>query len=141
MNGKRAAMFGSLVDIKNVNAHRCARLTIDVPAEHAAEIVAMFGWPTMADPVPVAVARMAGGWEKKETRSLAQQAGALCANAVFQIFLDCQSEEECANAVRGLCGVKSRSEIRAGTEAGEAWLDLVQRFHGWQEAERSGVEQ
>ena len=141
MNGRRAAMFGSLVDIKNVNSHKSVRLTIDIPAEQAPEVVEMFGWPTQAQPLPVAIARMAGGWEKKETRSLAQQAGALCANAVFQVFLDCQSEEECANAVRGLCGVESRSEIMAGTPAGETWLDLVQRFHGWQEAERSGVEQ
>ena len=141
MNGRRAAMFGSLVDLKNVNSHKSVRLTIDIPAEQASEVVEMFGWPTQAQPVPVAIARMAGGWEKKETRSLAQQAGALCANAVFQVFLDCQTETDAAEAVRGLCGVESRSEIRAGTPAGEAWLDLVQRFHGWQEAERSGVEQ
>jgi hypothetical protein len=60
---------------------------------------------------------------------------------VFQVFLDCQTEVDAANAVRGLCGVESRSEIRAGTPAGETWLDLVQRFHGWQAAEQAGAEQ
>ena len=141
MTGKRAAMFGSLVDLKNVNSHKSVRLTIDIPAEQASGVVEMFGWPTQAQPVPVAIARMAGGWEKKETRSLAQQAGALCANAIFQVFMDCQSEEECAIAVREVCDVKSRSEIRAGTLPGERWLDLVQRFHGWQAAEQAGAEQ
>ena len=137
---KPAAIFGSLVDIKNVNAHKSVRLTIDIPAEKAPEVVAMFGWPTMAEPVPVALARLLVGGQRKETRSLAQQAGALCASAVFQVFLDCQTEQETIEAVRDACGVASRSEIRVGTPAGDKWLDLVARFHGWQEAERAGVE-
>jgi hypothetical protein len=27
----------------------------------------------------------------------------------------------------------------AGTPAGERWLDLVQQFHGWIEAEKTGA--
>jgi hypothetical protein len=55
---KPAAIAGSLVDAKNVNTHKCVRLSIDVPAELAAQVFAAFGWPTMADPVPVAIARL-----------------------------------------------------------------------------------
>jgi hypothetical protein len=134
----RALVLGSLVDVRNIDAHKALRLTIEVPAELAPQVMAVFGWPTRRAPVPVAVARMAGE-QKGEERSLAQQAGALCANAVFQVFMGTATEEECAVAVRGMCGVKSRSEIRSGTPAGELWLDLVEHFHGWQAAEQAGA--
>jgi hypothetical protein len=52
------AITGQLVDIHNVATHKCARLTVHVPAEQAASIVAAFGWPTMVDPVPIAIARL-----------------------------------------------------------------------------------
>src|ERR1700678_2867001 len=55
---EKCAVTGSLIDIKNINQHKCARLLIDVPAENAARIIEMFGWPTMAAPVPVAIARL-----------------------------------------------------------------------------------
>jgi hypothetical protein len=53
-----AIIAGSLVDAKNVNTHKVMRLIIDVPAENALKVIAAFGWPTMVDPVPVAVARL-----------------------------------------------------------------------------------
>ena len=56
---KPIAITGQLVDVRNIAAHKSARLLIDVPAEQAASIIAAFGWPTMVSPVPVAVARLA----------------------------------------------------------------------------------
>lgn len=143
---KRAAIFGSLVDLKNVNSHKCVRMTIDIPAEKAAEIVTIFGWPTQAEPVPVAIARMVGEEQKTlepkaSSRSLSQQAGALCANPVFWAFMKAANAEECAEFVRHDCDVESRSEIKTGTRAGNAWLDLVSAFRGWEAAERAGVPQ
>lgn len=55
---KPIAAEGSLVDIRNVSTHKVVRLVIDVPAEKAGEIIAMFGWPTQVDPVPVAIAKL-----------------------------------------------------------------------------------
>jgi len=55
---KPIAITGQLVDVRNIAAHKSARLLIDVPAEQAASIIAAFGWPTMVSPVPVAVARL-----------------------------------------------------------------------------------
>lgn len=136
---KRVAIFGSLVDMRNVSAHKCARLTIEVPAEQAAEIVAMFGWPTAVSPVPVALARMVGEERKAPQRSLAQQAGALCANAVFWTYMGAEDENSCAEMVRYKCGVESRSEIKAGTPGGDRWLDLLAEFHGWEAAEKAGA--
>lgn len=53
-----AIIAGSLVDAKNVNTHKVMRLIIDVPAENALKVIAAFGWPTMVNPVSVAVARL-----------------------------------------------------------------------------------
>jgi hypothetical protein len=55
---KPAAITGALVDMKNVATHKCLRLTIDVPAELAMDVIAAMGWPTAVDPVMVAVARL-----------------------------------------------------------------------------------
>ena len=42
-----AAITAMLVDVRNVNAHKCVRLEIHVPAEQAGAVMAAFGWPTM----------------------------------------------------------------------------------------------
>jgi hypothetical protein len=56
--GNPAAIVGSLVNLKNVATHKSIALTIHCPAENAQAVLAAFGWPTMVDPVPVAVARL-----------------------------------------------------------------------------------
>lgn len=56
-----AAIAAQLVDMRNVGAHKSLRLTIHVPQEQALAAIAAFGWPTGADPVPVAIARMNSG--------------------------------------------------------------------------------
>jgi hypothetical protein len=137
---KRAAIFGSLVDVRNIGAHKCARLTVEVPAEQAAEIIAMFGWPTQAAPVPVAIARMVGeGTRPEPQRSLSQQAGALCNDATFQGWMKTADRDACATKVREYCEVHSRAEIKVGTPAGDAWSELVEQFRTWQAAERAGA--
>lgn len=53
-----AAIQAQLVDVRNVGQHKSIKLTLHVPAERAALVMRAFGWPTMADPVPVALARL-----------------------------------------------------------------------------------
>lgn len=53
-----AAIAAQLVDVRNVGQHKCVKLTLHVPAEQAEQVMDAFGWPTMVDPVPVAVARL-----------------------------------------------------------------------------------
>lgn len=65
-NAKPAAVMGSLVNLKNVATHKSIALTIHVPAEAAQAVLGAFGWPTMVDPVSVAVARL------EESASLTQ---------------------------------------------------------------------
>lgn len=58
-----ALIEAQLVDVHNVAAHKCVKLTIHVPAEHALKVIKAFGWPTMVDPVPVAVVGLNHGKE------------------------------------------------------------------------------
>ncbi len=58
---KPAAITAELVDVRNVGMHKCIKLTLHVPAERAAEVIAAFGWATAVDPVPVALARLDTG--------------------------------------------------------------------------------
>src|ERR1019366_7700500 len=53
-----AAIIASLVDVRNIAEHSSVVLKIHVPQERALEVIAAFGWPTGANPVPVAIARL-----------------------------------------------------------------------------------
>jgi hypothetical protein len=71
-------------------------------------------------------------------KRLAKQAGMACADPLFRRFINgglpngC-SQEEAAEQVRLMCGVKSRSEIVWGTPAGDAWDKLWSRYLAWRE--------
>lgn len=120
-----AAIAGSLVDARNVSSHKSFRLVIDIPAEQAMLAIEAFGWPTMAAPVAVAIARMTVGGGRKDAPiaasaftvapsetasatpskrawsdlSLAQQAGIRCSEPAFQKFLrDIGDMKECNTA-------------------------------------------
>ena len=54
----RAAIMGELVDVRNIGTHKCVKLTIHVPAEYAMRVFDAFGWPTAAEPVQIAIARL-----------------------------------------------------------------------------------
>lgn len=53
---KVPAIQGSLVDARNIAVHKTLRLLVDVPVESAGRVLELFGWPTMANPIPVALA-------------------------------------------------------------------------------------
>ena len=151
-----AAITAQLVDVRNVAAHKSVRLELHVPAEQAGLVMAAFGWPTMADPVPVALARLHSPAEPiakpeapKEHRPFSdlpysQQAALRCQEPAFQSFLQHESgaggvvwldnpnEDRFAATVRQHCGVKSRADITKGTEAGNLWECLEADFYAWQ---------
>ena len=127
-----AVISASLVDVRNIAAHKCVRLEIHVPAEQAGIVLAAFGWPTAVDPVPVAIARLdlkaASEPEKPrrpfETLPPAQQAAMRCQEIGFQKFTHAKSPEEAAEAIRFRCGVGSRSELNTNAEAARIWRDI-----------------
>ena len=147
-----AAIAAQLVDVRNVGLHKCIKLTLHVPAEQAAEVMAAFGWPTAAEPVPVALARLNKPASESEPpvrarsnvapeKRLARDAALMCKEAGFQQWLRREyrgtwrltdykmpDEERAAATVRILCHVASRADIRPGSDAERIWLGIVTRY-------------
>jgi hypothetical protein len=157
---KPAAVMGSLVNLKNVASHKSIALTIHVPAEAAQDVLAAFGWPTMVDPVPVAVARLEAMAAQTEpvpkdlpeepperqpldvlaepgrTRHWAQltpsqQTGIIRHEVLFQDFAGVHDPEAARNYIRDWCGVKSCADIVPGTDASVRWAQLQVRYGNW----------
>lgn len=167
---KPAAIAAQLVDVRNVAAHKCVRLTVEVPAEQAMAVIEAFGWPTGVDPVPVAIARLdlsnarLNGHEPASLESpveaaglcgespdrplkarkpvaadkrMAQRAGILCADPVFQQFLlergsvQSKNEPEAAEFIRQYCGIASRAELIPGEPPATVWTHLHSEFEAW----------
>jgi hypothetical protein len=141
-----AAICASLVDVRNIAAHKCVRLEIHVPVEQAALVMQAFGWPTMADPVSVAIARLdmtkASAPEPEKKRApfaelpIAQQAALLCDRNDFRRFLrwkgwNALSVEGAATALREFCSVSSRSELSTNHIAAGKFQTLTHEFEDW----------
>jgi hypothetical protein len=141
-----AVFSGSLVNLKNVATHKSVALTVEVPEEYAAALVAAFGWPTRVRPVPVALARLAGEVvqespkEKKKEHwaemAPSKQAAILCQDPDFQDWIGAVGEEDAAKLVRTKCRVASRADIVPGTPASAAWKHLMIGYGAWLRARR-----
>lgn len=65
--------------------------------------------------------------------SPAQQAGMLCADDVFSKFIaETVGSSDPTQAVRLICGVTSRGDIKIGTEAARRWQSIVSDYRAWQ---------
>lgn len=157
---KPAAIAAQLVDIRNVGAHKSLKLTIHVPVEQAHLVTEAFGWPTMVDPVPIAIARLKQQQEETNTATikpapvsppmrapknrLTTRAAILCHERLFQQFVciklgikmspDCTYSAAAAEYVRDFCKVTSRKELEPGTEAGNRWDLLESAYICWRDA-------
>ena len=143
-----AAFTGSLVNLKNVATHKAVALTIEVPEEYAAALIAAFGWPTRVRPVPVAIAKLASEavpeqpQEKKKEHwsemAPSKQAAILCQEKDFQEFLAAQDEWDAAHLVRTRCYVDSRRDIRRDEYSGRQWAELMIEYGAWLREKRGG---
>ena len=83
------------------------------------------------------------GPRKFETLPYATQAGIRCNDAVYRAFLremcaqSAFQPDEAATAIRELCEVESRADIRPGTDAEKKWRELEGWFAAWQTKERA----
>ena len=72
----------------------------------------------------------------KEGRKAVQVAGALCREPKFQNWLVSQgitfdaSEEDAADAVCGILGISSRSELKTNAAARKQFYEIVDKFKG-----------
>jgi len=152
-----AAIAAQLVDIRNVGAHKSLKLTIHVPVEQAHLVTAAFGWPTMVDPVPIAIARLKQQQEETKTVTekpapatpaarapkspLVTRAAILSNNPLFWKYLGEKEgklvgKDGAGMYIREWCKVKSRKDILPGTEAALR-LDLLQTdFVCWRDKDQ-----
>lgn len=80
-------------------------------------------------------------------KSPAQMAGILCADPKFRRYIaelcninaDYMTEEKCAQTVRVMCNVHSRSEITDNPIADANWRKIVSNFRAWEAAPRAGA--
>ena len=149
-----AAIAAQLVDIRNVGEHKCVKLTIHVPWEQALRVTDAFGWPTMAAPIPVALARL--NQESGVTQShpqqvlmskakrpwreipAANQAGILCSDQSFWRFVveeiwrpsskEIPSEDAITIWMYVYFSVTSRLQL---SSTDPRWQDLVTRYRAW----------
>ena len=111
-----------------------------------------FGWPTMVNPVHVAIARLDLSKAKEPTSSIAipkekrrfaelpiaTQAALLCGREAFQRFLreeehqlSVVDETSAAAAVRAICNVESRSDLASDNRAAGVFVELSLQFEAW----------
>lgn len=147
----KAIIQGSLVDVRNVNQHKCVRMLIDVPAEHAPMVMAAFGWPTMANPVPVAIAHLKPAAKLDQTEQaeadyretmpmkterkggrLAQKAAMTCNEAAFAEFVrNRKFSGTTAEYVHRYCQVASRAHLDHDEAAARRFHDLELEYNAW----------
>ena len=149
-----AAFRATYSDFRLIKTRKVAQFVFEVPLEGCnSALNAMGGMPNPAAEVWCAVARLDPAQSHPPDQpapelnpstapaparvaSLAQIAGILCADPLFQKYMGCKDEDSAAYAVRNYCYVKSRSEIKVGTEAGEAFEELCREFRNWRDADK-----
>ncbi len=160
-----AAIAAQLVNMRNVGTHKSLQLTLHIPEEYALKAIEAFGWPTMTNPVPVAVARLVQPTGKEvgaeTTRALntampalgdvparasknklAQLAGMLSKTPLFHRYIEAITlshditEDSAAEFIRARCQVRSRSQVLPDTPAEDRFLKLYDGFVRWRDADK-----
>ncbi len=140
-----AAIQGDYVDLKFLKSRKVCQIVIEVPIEAGAAFVAAFGTPNPATGVPVALARIDPNAKaepekikrKWDELSIAQQAGIMCNEKGFQLFVSetadrvCTNVDDAAQYVRQLCGVNSRAHIEGKPEAEKKFRALRIEYDNW----------
>ncbi len=154
-----AAFRATVHSLRTVPSRKIVQLVLELPIEElsrVAQIAEHGSWVAVARLNPPAIAAASRGGQEGESvgtggytgtadpppikskplNPLAQKAGIMCHDPVFQKFMKAGDTIECTEMVRTHCGVTSRSWIKDGTPAGVAWRDLVERFEGWKAVEK-----
>lgn len=152
---KPAAFQATYSDFKLVKTRKVAQFIFEVPIEGVDAALAVVGgmpdtgaerWFGIA---PLREEAAKAPKEKQTWREMkpAQQSGIRCAEPMFWAYLieqhnelierKPQSADECADAVRSLCGVTSRSEFNTNHAARVMWFQLDEGFQAWKALEHA----
>ena len=150
-------ILGTYADLKIIKTRSVVQIVVEVPLERGKEVTDLFGLPQPNAEVPVVVARMDPEQlapsnvvqiedhrpddddPQKPPRPLSQIAAILCNNAVFQKFIEEQSDgwdhrptsDEAAEWLRANCGIKSRVELNANEVAAQRFKKIRGQYDAW----------
>lgn len=132
-------MAGTYSDFKLVKTRRVFQMVIEFPIEAQKEFTEAFGLPMPDAEQYIAVAKLKQIQTHQPTATkLIQQAGILCKEPKFGEFLrdrykmndiNTKDTDTIADAVRALCGVRSRSEFNTDKQAATTFERLVQEYN------------
>lgn len=138
------AIQATFADFKVIKGRKVAQLVMEVPLEGANHALqALGGVPQPQSEQWVGIAPIAAQERpepEKKPMSLAQKAGMLCQTPLFWDFCveQCNAAQadtpHATAAVRYLCGVVSRSNIKEGTAAGDKFKAIMADYDAWRGA-------
>lgn len=137
-----AAFKATYSDLKFIKSRKVAQVMLELPIEQADAFVKAFGTPNPAAETWVAIARLvpeADGQTKdpaKEKRDFSelrpsQRAALLCKTVAFQKFYGMADEDEMAAALRGMCEIKSRSELDTSRHGRRIFEGMESDYSDW----------
>ncbi len=152
---KPAAFRATYSDLKLIKTRQCVQIVFELPLvdfDMAYDVLG--GMPNSANERWFGIAAISADSTsrqeskpagKRDWRDLkpSQQAGIRCEEPVFKAFLDeCHTLAEwngftSAEAVRTICGVKSRSELNTNHIARVIWHQLDEQFQAWKAVEHA----
>lgn len=154
-------ILGSYADLKIIKTRGVVQIVVEVPLERGKEVTDLFGLPQPNAEIPVVVARMdptkidaqsnvvqiedhrqAADFEEesgKPPRPLSQIAGMFCNSAIFQKFIQEESEgwdhrptsDEAAEWLRSACGIRSRTELNTNADAAARFHKIRGQYQAW----------
>ena len=144
-----AAFKATYSDLRFVKSRKVAQVTLELPIEAASAFVSIFGTPDPSKETWVGIAMLDRAnvatpppekESEKERRpfsslQFSQQAALKCQDEAFARFVsERYGENDPTDFVRERCGVDSRSDIKPGTHAARAWIELLAEFDIWMKA-------
>ena len=135
-------MAGTYSDFKLIKTRRVFQMIIEFPIEAQKEFTDAFGLPMPDAEQYIAVAKLKEIQTPEPTATkLIQLAGILCKEPKFGEFLrdrykmddiNTKDTDTIANAVRALCGIRSRSDFNTDKQAATTFERLVQEYNATQ---------
>ncbi len=132
-------MAGTYSDFKLIKTRKVIQMIIEFPIESQHEFTQNFGLPIPHEEQYVAVAKLKEIFIPEPTATkLIQQAGILCKEQKFGEFLrthynmknvDPTKPDTIADALRALCGIRSRSEFNTDKQAVTIFERLLQEYN------------
>jgi hypothetical protein len=139
---QNSAVFQATVHgLRTVPSRGVVQIMIEAPIEQLPRIASICehgAWLAVARLYSEGVSTPHTNPPPATRRGSAQTSAILCKNPAFWRFIhdvyqyDVSNEDQCADIIRSLCGVKSRGEFLLNEEAERHWQGILAEYDLWQ---------